>query len=57
MRTVGELSPSQNQTITTLIEKKGRNKRLVKTWRPISLTNVSTRLKFKTVTLGMNVKR
>ena len=38
--TVGELSTSQKQAVITLTEKKGRDKRLVKNWRPISLMNV-----------------
>ena len=37
---VEELSTFQKQAVVTLIEKKGRDKRLVKNWRPISLMNV-----------------
>ena len=33
----GGLSISQKQAVIKLIEKKGRDKRLIKTWRPISL--------------------
>ena len=33
----GELSSSQKQAVITLIEKKDRDKRLVRNWRPISL--------------------
>ena len=33
----GELSYSQKQAIITLIEKKGKDKRLIKNWRPIAL--------------------
>ena len=36
----GELSNSQKQAVITLIEKKGKDKRLVKNWRAISLINV-----------------
>ena len=39
----GELSTSQRQAVITLIEKKGRDKRLKKNWRPISLINVDTK--------------
>ena len=35
----GELSTSQKQAIITLIEKKDKDKRLIKNWRPISLIN------------------
>ena len=39
-----ELSSSQKQAVITLIEKKGRDKRYLKNWRPISLLNVDTKL-------------
>ena len=42
--TVGELSTSQKQAVITLIERKGRNKRLVKNWRPISFMNIDTKI-------------
>ena len=45
----GELSNSQKQAINTLIEKKGKDKRLVKNWRPISLTNTDAKLASKTL--------
>ena len=32
----GELNSSQKQAVSTLIEKKDRDKRLVKNWEPIS---------------------
>ena len=41
---VGELSASQKQAIVKLIDKKGRDKRLIKNWRPISLLNVDMKL-------------
>ena len=41
---VGELSISQKQAIIKLIEKKDRDKRLNKNWRPISLLNVDMKL-------------
>ena len=41
---VGELSTSQKQAVIKLIEKKYKDKRLIKNWRPISLLNVDTKL-------------
>ena len=43
----GELPTSQRQTVITLIEKSGRDKQLIKNWRPISLLNVDARLSLK----------
>ena len=43
---VGELSTSQKQAVIKLIEKKDRDKRLIKNWRPISLLNLDTKLIF-----------
>ena len=40
----GELSNSQKQAIINLIEKKGKDKRLIKNWRPISLINVDAKI-------------
>ena len=40
----GELSTSQKQSIIKLIEKKDRDKRFIKNWRPISLLNVDMKL-------------
>ena len=40
----GELSNTQKQAIITLIEKKGKDKRLIKNWRPISLINVDAKI-------------
>ena len=45
----GELSSSQKQAVITLIVKKGKDKRLVKNWRPISLVNVDAKLASKTL--------
>ena len=45
----GELSNSQKQAVITLIEKKGKDKRLVKNWCPISLVNVDAKLASKTL--------
>ena len=43
----GELSSLQQQAVITLIEKKDRDKRLVKNWRPISLINVDCKITSK----------
>ena len=40
--------------VITLIEKKGRDKRLVKNWRPISLMSVDTKIASKVLALRMN---
>ena len=40
----GELSNSQKQAIITLIEKKGKDKRLIKNSRPTSLINVDAKI-------------
>ena len=50
---VGELSTSQRQAVITLILKKDRDKRLVKNWRPVSLTNVDTKIASKVMALRM----
>ena len=50
---VVELSTSQKQAVITLIEEKGRDKRLVKSWRPISLMNVDTKIASKALALRM----
>ena len=43
----GELSISERQTVTKLIEKKDKDKKLIKNWRPTSLLNVNTKLIYK----------
>ena len=50
---VGELSTSQKQAVVTLIEKKGRDKRLVKNWRPISLMNVDLKIASKALSFRL----
>ena len=40
----GELSSSQKQAVIKLIEKKDRDKRFLKNWRPISLLNIDVKL-------------
>ena len=39
----GELSNLQKQAIITVIEKKGKDKRMIKNWRPISFINVDAK--------------
>ena len=49
-RTAGiknEFSVSQRQAVIKLIEKKGKDKRFIKTWRPISLLNVDYKTALK----------
>ena len=45
----GELSTSQKQAVTTLIEKKGKDRRYIKNWRPISLLNVDLKIASKAI--------
>ena len=47
----GKLSNSQRQAVITLIEKKGKDKRHLKNWRPISLMNVDAKLASKSLVL------
>ena len=46
----GQLSISQRQAVITLIEKKDRDKRYIKNWRPTSLLNVITKITSKALT-------
>ena len=50
-----ELSISQQQAVIKLIEKRDRDKRLIKNWRPISLLNTDTKLVSKA--LAMRLKQ
>ena len=43
----GQLSTSQHQALIALIEKKEKNKRYIKNWRPISLIKVDAKLASK----------
>ena len=45
----GELSSTQKQAIIKLIEKKGKDKRHISNWRPISLINVDTKIGSKAI--------
>ena len=47
----GELSTSQKQAIITLLEKKGKDRLLLKNWRPISLINFDYKILSKTLSL------
>ena len=40
----GQLSNSQKQAMITLLEKKGKDKRYIEKWRPISLINVEVKI-------------
>ena len=47
----GQLSSSQRQEVIVLIEKKDKNKRFLKNWRPISLINVDAKISSKAIAL------
>ena len=49
--THGQLSNSQCQAMITLIEKKGKDKRFLKNWRPISLINVNDKVASRSLAL------
>ena len=49
----GELSTSQKQAVITIIEKKGKDERLVKNWRPISLMNVDVKIASKALSFTL----
>ena len=49
----GELSASQKQAIIVLIEKKDRDRRQIKNWRPISLVNVDVKIGSKAIAKRM----
>ena len=50
----GELSSSQKQAVIILIEKKDKDKRYIRNWRPISRLNVD--LKVASNTLAVRIK-
>ncbi|KAL9963192.1 hypothetical protein ACROYT_G032369 [Oculina patagonica] len=45
----GQLSSSQKQAMITLLEKKDKDRRFVKNWRPISLINVDVKIASKAI--------
>ena len=45
----GELSQSQKEAVITLIQKKDKDRRLIKNWRPISLVNVDVKIGTKAI--------
>ena len=45
----GQLSNSQSQAIINLIERKGKDKRYLKNWRPISLIKVDAKIASKAI--------
>ena len=49
----GELSTSQKQAVITLIQKKDKDTRLIKNWRPISLSNVDVNVVSKALSERM----
>ena len=49
----GELSTSQKQAMITLIEKKDKDKRLLKNWRPISLINIDVKIASKAMAMRL----
>ena len=44
-----QLSASQRQAVIKLLGKKGKDKRYIKNWRPISLLNIDTKILTKTI--------
>ena len=49
----GEMSNSQRQAVITLIKKKGKDKRYIQNWRPISLINVDAKVASKCLALRL----
>ena len=47
----GQLSSSQRQAVIVLIEKKDKDKRFLKNWRPTSLINVDAKIVSKAIAL------
>ena len=47
----GQLSSSQRQAVIVLIEKKDKDKRFLKNWRPVSLINVDAKIASKAIAL------
>ena len=45
----GQLSTSQKQAMNTLLEKKDKDRRFIKNWRPISFINVDVKIASKVI--------
>ena len=52
---VSQLSSSQLQAVIVLIEKKYKDKRLIKNWRPISLINIDSKIASKALASRMKM--
>ena len=52
---VSQLSLSQRQSVIMQTEKKDKDKRLIKNWRPISLINVDSKIASKALALRMKM--
>ena len=52
---MGELTSSQRQAVISLIEKKDKDKRYIKNWRPVSVLNVD--LKIASKALAARIKK
>ena len=50
---IGQVSTSQRQAVIILIEKKDKDKRMIKNWRPISLINLDAKIASKVLALRM----
>ena len=50
---IGQLSTCQRQAVITLVEKKERDKKLIKNWRPISSMNVDSKIASKALAKRM----
>ena len=49
----GEMSNSERQAVVTLIEEKGKDKRYIQNWCPISLINVDAKVASKCLALRL----
>ena len=47
----GQLSSSQRRAVIVLIERKDKDKRFLKNWKPISLINVDAKIASKAIAL------
>ena len=51
----GQLSTSQKQAMITLLEKKDKDRRFIKNWRPISLMNVDVKIASKAIARRLEI--